>query len=100
MASATEAGATAPAGALEVRGIRFGVDKSFTASWRFFDLMRRMSAEGADVFDKVDATFELVEMATGVTKEQIVEAAGGDEAKMSDVAEILSEMAKAVVPKN
>lgn len=101
MAATRKSGATAPAPRpVKVRGIKFTVDEGFMDSWEAFELLRAFNDGDVDVFGKFDLSLRLIEAATGVTKDDIVKAAGGEKAPAIDVVEIATEIVQAIIPKN
>lgn len=85
---------------VEVAGIELEVDEGFMGSWEAFKLLRAFNDDSLGTFEKLDLSFELIEAATGVTEEQVVEAAGGPKAPAVDVVNTSIAIVKAISPKN
>ena len=101
MSGTEKAGAVAvPADSINVHGIEFTVDSAYIESWAFMERLRKLNDKGADAFEKLDVSFEIIEGATGIDKERIIEAAGGETAPAADVMQIVAEFVKAMTPKN
>lgn len=101
MAAARKSGAKAPASRpVTVRGLKIEVNDEFVNSWRAFELMREFNNDDIDVFGKLALSFELIEAATGITKDEIVEAVGGPMSPAEDVVEAAAEIVQEIVPKN
>jgi len=101
MAAARKSGASVPAPRpVKVRGIEFTVDADFINSWEAFELMHEFDSPDLGTFEKFDLSLKLIELATGVTKDEIVDAAGGPKAPAKDVVETAIEIVQAIVPKN
>ena len=100
MAAARKSGAKAPASRpVTVRGLKIEVNDEFVNSWRAFELMREFNND-IDVFGQLALSFELIEAATGITKDEIVEAVGGPMSPAEDVVEAAAEIVQEIVPKN
>lgn len=96
-----KAGADAPATRhAEVGGIQFDVNGAAISSWAFFKGLRRLGDESVDNIEKLELSFSLIEMATGITEDEIVEAAGGEDAAASDVIALAAAIVKELTPKN
>lgn len=101
MAAARKSGAKAPASRpVTVRGLKIEVNDEFVNSWRAFELMLEFNRDDIDVFRKLALSFELIEEATDITKEEIVEAVGGPMSPAEKVMETASEIMQEVFPKN
>lgn len=98
MAEGKQAGAKAPA-TLSVKGLEFTPNKDFAGSWAAFELNMALSNEDATPAEKMAAYIELVEGLTGLTKDEMVEAAGGKAAPVADVVTLMAEVVKACTPK-
>ena len=85
---------------VEVRGVEFEVNTSAARSWRAVKLYRKFNEKTSDQFLKLDLSFELIEMITGCTENQIVEYAGGQDAPATDVVNFAAELVAAINPKN
>lgn len=85
---------------LNVEDMEFDVDKNYLASWAFMESLRKLNDKDADAFEKLDVSFAVIDGATGVTKEQIIDACGGETAPASDVIALVAQIIKAVTPKN
>lgn len=101
MAAAKKTGAKSPAPrSVEVRGLKISVDDEFMGSWEAFELLRAFNSDELDTFEKLDLSLQLIEAATGITKDEIVEAAGGKKAPALDVVNFAIEIVQAISPKN
>lgn len=98
MAGTKKAGAKVPA-TMTVCGIEFTPNVEYAKSWQAFELNLVLSDENAAPMEKMAAYIELVEGMTGIGKEQLVEAAGGPTAPVTDVFNIMTEIVKACTPK-
>ena len=85
---------------VEVRGIEFTVDESAARSWTAVKLYRKFNDGLIGTFEKLDLSFELIEMITGCTEDQIVEYAGGASTPAVDVVNFAAELVSAINPKN
>lgn len=85
---------------VQVRGRDFEVDPDFVSSWKALGLLRRFNSEEVDTFGKLDLAFQLIECATGVTEDEVVEMAGGEDAPAVDVISLATEIVVAINPKN
>lgn len=86
--------------AIEVHGIQFVVNEEHAQSWDAFKLFERMNDGDLSIFEKLGCSFELIELLTGVTESEIVEAAGGGLAPAEEVVHIAAEIIDAIKPKN
>ena len=84
----------------DVRGLEFDVNSEFMASWAAFKMLRKFNEDGLSDFEKLDLSIELINLATGLTEDDIVAAAGGELAKATDVVELAMEIVTAIAPKN
>lgn len=100
MAAKNKAGASAPAETYQVRGIEFTVNSDFMASWAALKMLRKFNEDGLGDFEKLDLSIELIRLATGLGEDDIVEAAGGDMAKATDVIALAMEIVTTIAPKN
>ena len=101
MGTTETAGATAPATRhVKLDAIEFDVNPDAVASWAFFDGMRHMADEGVGGVGRFELSLRLIEMATGLTERQIVDAAGGDTAPATDVMRLVAEIYKETTSKN
>ena len=78
----------------------FTVNDSYAQSWGAFELVRKFNRDDLSAFDKLDLSFELIEKATGVTQDEIIEYAGGVDAPATDVIQFAAEIVQAIAPKN
>lgn len=85
---------------IEVRGFKFDVDTEFAQSWAAVKLYRKFNDDDVALFDKLDLSFELIELATGRTEDEIVEMAGGENAPATEIVNFAAELVKAIDPKN
>ena len=93
-----KAGAKAPA-TVTVRGIEITPNAEFAKSWAAFDLQLTLADEGASQPAKMRAYVELVEGMTGMTRDELVDAAGGPTAPATDVVAFMAEVVQACTPK-
>lgn len=101
MAAARKTGASSPASrTVVVRGLEINVDESFISSWEAFEMIRAFNSDDLDTFQKFDLSIQLIEAATGITKDEIVDAAGGKKAPAVDVVNTAAEIVQAINPKN
>jgi len=84
----------------EVRGLKFEVNDEFMASWAAFKMLRQFNEDELSDFDKLDLSMKLISLATGLTEDDIVAAAGGELAKATDVVELAMEIITTIAPKN
>lgn len=98
MAEGKKAGAKAPA-TLSVRGLEFTPNLEFTRSWQAFELNMTLADDELSPAAKMAAYIELVEGMTGLSKDEIVEAAGGKTAPVADVVNLMAEIVQACTPK-
>ena len=92
-------GAAAPAATVEVRGDEIAIDQQAISSWDAFNLFRAIESEES-AFAKADAVFELVELISGLTADDIAGRCGGGRADARDVIGYALEIVKAATPKN
>lgn len=85
---------------MTVDGLEFKVDRAYADSWEMFEIVRAFNDESISAFDKLDLSFEIIENATGVTKEQIIEHVGGKTAPAADVINFAVKIVQAITPKN
>lgn len=83
-----------------VQGHEFTVDDTFSQSWAAFELVRKFNSDELSTFDKLDLSFELIEKATGVTKDALVGYVGGSDAPAADVIQFAAELVQEIIPKN
>lgn len=98
MAELKAAGAKAPA-TLSVRGLEFTPNKDFAGSWEAFELNMALSNEDATPAEKMAAYIALVEGLTGLSKDEMVDAAGGKKAPATEVVALMAEVVQACTPK-
>lgn len=99
MVAKAKAGASAPADSYDIHGLKFTVNEDFINSWAAFKMIRKFSDESLDNFEKLDLSLELINVATGLTEDDIVKAVGGDDAKTTDVINLTVEIVQAISPK-
>lgn len=97
----SKAGANAPASpAYEVHGLKFDVDTDYMQSWESLELQLQLSDPKITNIGKVRIYMQLLERITGLTTDDIAEAAGGVMAPAADVVKIAADVLKAATPKN
>ena len=99
-AANNKAGAFAPADTYEVRDLQFTVNKEFMESWAAIKMLRKFNEDGLSDFEKLDLSIELIRLATGLSEDDIVEAAGGNMAKATDVIAFAMDIVTTIAPKN
>ena len=92
--------ATSTSKTIEVDGHTITVKPKRIASWVAFDVVRKINNKNATDFDKITNIFRLVEYITGLSEQDIVEMAGGEEAALNDVVALANNIIVAVYPKN
>lgn len=101
MAEKANTGAeTSPFRSVEVRGDEITYDAKRAANWKSFELSCVIADESASVMEKSRAIFELIEYVTDLTKEDIVERCGGEDAGAADVMAYALEVIAGTSPKN
>lgn len=98
MAEGKQAGAKAPA-PLCVKGLEFTPNVDFVRSWQAFELNMVLADDELSPAAKMAAYIELVEGMTGLSKDEIVEAAGGKTAPVADVVTLMAEIVQECTPK-
>ena len=83
-----------------VDGLEFEVNEDFTQSWEAFTMIRKFNSDDLSVYDKLDLSFQLIELATGIKQEEIVQHCGGDKAPAVDVINFAARIVVAIAPKN
>ena len=83
----------------EVKGIWFDVNKQRVGSWHMFQLFQR-AQKAADDFDKIDAVMSIACYITNLEPDEFIERCGGEDAPLTDVLEIASNLIAAAYPKN
>ena len=97
MAAKQAAGAKAPA--ITLHGLTFTPDEGYVESWEALELQMQLADENVDNFARMRVYFALVEGMTGLTMEQIVDAAGGPRTPALDVVKVATEIIEACTPK-
>lgn len=91
---------TEAAKTITVDGLEFSIDDSYTASWEMFETLRDLDSEDISAFEKLDKSFAIIERATGIDKDAIVEHVGGKNAPAADVIGFAVKIVQAITPKN
>lgn len=84
----------------EVEGRTFSVDDSVFKKWESFELVTCVSDESKTPFERVNAMFALVELATDLKKQDVIDIAGGADAEIEQVFAILAQIVAKAAPKN
>ena len=83
-----------------VDGLEFEVNEDFANSWDAFKMIREFNSEGLSIYEKLDLSFQLIELATGITQDDIVNHCGGGKAPAIDVINYAAQIVQAIAPKN
>ena len=84
----------------EINGRMFNVDDAAFKSWAAFEHIAIFSDENKTPFERTNAMFALLEVATDLKKQDIIELAGGESASVQDVLDILAKAVAKAAPKN
>ena len=97
MAAQEKAGAKAPA--ITVHGLTFTPNTDYAESWEALELQMQLANVDEDNFARMRIYFDLLEGISGLTIDEIVEAAGGRKAPATKVVAIAAEIVEACIPK-
>lgn len=97
MVSSEKAGANAPA---IINGIEVAINREAATSWAAFKIMRTLNSEDADSFAKMDAALQYAQLVSGLDEDAIVEIAGGVDAGVEAVFNVVAQIIQAASPKN
>lgn len=97
MAAQEKAGAKASA--ITVHGLTFTPDTGYAESWEALQLQMQLADADADNFARMRVYFALVEGMTGLTMDEIVDAAGGPRTPALDVVKVATDVIEACTPK-
>lgn len=100
MAAMDRAGADAPAASVVINGREVYVDQQAATSWAAFKILRMLNSEDADSFAKMDAALQYAQLVSGLPEDAIVEVAGGANAGVDDVFDVVAQIIQAASPKN
>lgn len=89
MGAEGQAGAQAPA-----------IDREAASSWAAFKLLRVLNSEEADSIAKMDAAIAYAGLVAHLDEDGIVELAGGQDAQISQVMEVVAAIIAEASPKN
>ena len=92
--------ATSPLRSADVQGVHFNYDSTKSGNWKTFELYGTLADVDAKPIAKANAVFELIEYVTDITKDDVVAAAGGDDASIQDVLTLAIAIAAEFTPKN
>jgi hypothetical protein len=76
------------------------IDQEAATSWRAFKYLRVLNGEDSDAVAKMDAAIGYAGLVAHMSEEDIVELAGGDDAQVADVMEIVTNIISKATPKN
>ena len=85
---------------IKVRGDEVTVDPSVLEEWAAFEAMAALESDQVSSMGKAQATFDLAELVSGLTKDDIVGRCGGPTAKTADVIGYALEVIQGATPKN
>ena len=97
MAATKKAGAKAPA--ITVHGLTFTPNTEYAESWEALELQMQLADVDEDNFARMRIYFELLEGISGLSIDEIVEAAGGRKAPATEVVKVAAEIIEACTPK-
>ena len=97
MAATGKAGADAPA---TINGVEVNIDAEAAKSWAAFKIMRALNSEDVDSFAKMDAALKYAQLVSGLDEDAIVEIAGGADAGVEAVFQVVAQIIQAASPKN
>ena len=83
-----------------VNGRDFDVDESVFKSWAVFDLIGVINDKAANPYERTNAMFKVVELSTGLGKDDVIEMSGGETAEVTAVFDTLTAIIQEAAPKN
>lgn len=89
-----------PLRSVTIQGEEITYDTKKAANWKTFELSCVISDEDASVMDKTRAIFELIEYVTDMSKDEVIEHCGGEDASASEVMAYALEIIAGISPKN
>lgn len=75
------------------------IDQEAATSWRAFKLLRVLNDEDADGMAKMDAAIGYAGLVAHLDEESMVELAGGEDAQVTDVMEVVAQIIAKATPK-
>lgn len=91
MGADKKAGASAPA---------YTIDQEAASSWKAFKYLRVLNDEDSDGVAKMDAAIGYAGLVAHLDEDAIVELAGGEDAQISSVMDIVAQIIADASPKN
>lgn len=84
----------------QVNGRKFDVDASKFQSWAVFEYIGAINDESKTPYERTSAMFGVVETCTDLTKADVIEMAGGADADVKAVFDVLTAIIAEAAPKN
>lgn len=91
MGADKKAGASAPA---------YTIDREAASSWKAFKLLRVLNDGEATAIDKTDAAIAYAGLVAGLSEDEIVDMAGGEDAQIEAVVNVVAKIIAEASPKN
>lgn len=76
------------------------IDQEAATSWKAFKQLRVLNDEDADGMAKLDAAIEYAAIVAHLDEDGIVELAGGEDAQISEVMDVVAKIIAKATPKN
>lgn len=91
MGADKKAGASAPA---------YTIDREAASSWKAFKLLRVLNDAESSAIDKTDAAIAYAGLVAGLSEDEIVDMAGGEDAQIEAVVNVVAKIIAEASPKN